>query len=188
MVIPVVRVRLSLKVIVFVAVVLVIASEAASTVPVKVVPPELVMVSVPISVPIVLETVTAPVVLIVRFDTAFRAVPIIEERLIALAIPVPRVRVTPSASVVAPKVMVPVALPPNVVLARTLIAVVPKLITLVVLLAAIIPARYFVLGANAVRPFVNVNVPPLAPKVKVPVLLKVTALVIVPVVALSARL
>jgi hypothetical protein len=60
MVIPVVRVRLSLKVIVFVAVVLVIASEAAPTAPVKVVPPELVMVSVPISVPIVLETVTAP--------------------------------------------------------------------------------------------------------------------------------
>ena len=114
MVFSVVAVSAPLKVIA--PVVSVRVTVTAPTAPVKVVPPELVMVSVPISVPIVLETVTAPVVLIVRFDTAFRAVPIIEERLIALAIPVPRVRVTPSASVVAPKVMVPVEAPPTVVL------------------------------------------------------------------------
>ena len=40
----------------------------------------------------------------------------------------------------------------------------------------------------AVKPPVKAKVPPLAPSVKVPVLLKVTALVIVPVVAFSARL
>ncbi|BEI37595.1 hypothetical protein PHIN7_13190 [Polynucleobacter sp. HIN7] len=63
-VIPVVRVRLSLKVMVFVAVVLVMASEAALTVPLKVVPPELVMVRVPMSVPIVVVTPTVPTELI----------------------------------------------------------------------------------------------------------------------------
>ena len=52
----------------------------------------------------------------------------------------------------------------------------------------IVPASVMADGAIAVNAAPKPNVPPLAPKVKVPVLLKVTALVIVPVVALSARL
>lgn len=123
---PVVRVKLPLKVTVLLAVVLVMVSDATLMAPLKVVPPELVIVTVPISVPMVLETVTAPVVLIIRFEVVPSAVPVIDERLIAFAIPVPIVRVTPSASVVAPKVMAPVEPPPNEVLERTLTAVVPK--------------------------------------------------------------
>ncbi len=169
-----------------VPVVLVSVTVVALIAPLKVVPPELVIVTVPISVPMVLETVTAPVVLIVRFDTVLPAVPAIDDRLIAFAIPVPKVNVTPSASVVAPKVMVPVELPPTVVFADTLTGVVPKFST--PLEAAIVPAKVFTLGAVAVKPPVKLKVPLLAPKVKVPVLLKVTALVIVPVVALRARL
>ena len=57
-----------------------------------------------------------------------------------------------------------------------------------VLSVLIAPAKLIPLGAVAVKPPVKTKVPPLAPSVKVPVLLKVTALVIVPVVALSARL
>ena len=158
------------------------------TAPVKVVPPELVMVRVPISVPMVLLTATAPVVLIVRLEARPKSVPATELRLIALLMPVPKVKVTLLAKVVAPKLMAPVAVPPMVVLAKILTGVVAKLIALVELFAAIVPDKYFVLGANAVRPFVNVKVPPLAPKVKVPVLLKVTVLVIVPVLAFRARL
>jgi hypothetical protein len=51
-----------------------------------------------------------------------------------------------------------------------------------------VPLMVRALGAAAVKPPVKAKVPPLAPSTKVPVLLKVTALVIVPVVALSARL
>ena len=118
------------------------------------------------------------------------AVPATEVRLIALLIPVPKMRVTSSAKVTAPKLIAPVALPPTVVFANTLTGVVPKLMTLVELSAAIVPAKYLVLGAVAVRPPVKVKVPvpPLAPKVNVPVFLKVTALVIVPLAALSAKL
>ena len=158
------------------------------TAPLKVVPPELVMVRVPISVPMVLLTATAPVVLIVRLEARPKSVPATELRLIALLMPVPKVKVTLLAKVVAPKLMAPVAVPPMVVLAKILTGVVAKLIALVELFAAIVPDKYFVLGANAVRPFVNVKVPPLAPKVKVPVLLKVTVLVIVPELAFRAKL
>ncbi len=77
-----------------------------------------------------------------------------------------------------------VALVLRVVSAPKVIA--PKLIAALVLL--IVPLKVRVLGAVAVKPPVKLKVPPLAPSVKVPVLLKVTALVIVPVVALSARL
>ena len=51
------------------------------------------------------------------------------------------------------------------------------------------PAKYFVLGAVAIRPLVKVNVPLLlVPRVKVPVLLKVARLVIVPELAFRAKL
>ena len=167
---------------------LVIGLPLDPTAPLKVVPPELVMVRVPMSLPIVLLTATAPVVLIVKLEARPKSVPATELRLIALLMPVPRVKVTLSAKVVAPRLMAPVAVPPMVVLAKMLTGVVAKLITLVELFAAIVPDKYFVLGANAVRPLVKLKVPALAPKVKVPVLLKVTALVIVPVLAFRAKL
>ena len=67
----------------------------------------------------------------------------------------------------------------------------PKVITpkvIASLLLVIVPFRVEVLGAVAVKPPLKAKVPPLAPSAKVPVLLKITSLVIVPVVALSARL
>ena len=67
----------------------------------------------------------------------------------------------------------------------------PKVITPKVsasLLLVMVPFRVEALGAVAVKPPLKAKMPPLAPSAKVPVLLKVTALVIVPVVALSARL
>ena len=89
----------------FVAVVLVIATVATLTAPPNVAPPELVIVKVPMSVPIAPEAVTAPVVLIVTLDAEPLAVPETLDRLIALAMPVPKVNVTPSTKVVAPKVI-----------------------------------------------------------------------------------
>ena len=62
----------------------------------------------------------------------------------------------------------------------------PKVIAVSVL--AIVPFRVRVLGAVAITPPVKIKVPPLAPRASVPVLLKVTALVIVPVVAFRAKL
>ena len=63
---PLESVRLLLKVTVLPTVEALIMRLAASTVLLKVVPPELVMVIVPISVPTAPLTVTAPVVLIVK--------------------------------------------------------------------------------------------------------------------------
>ena len=167
---------------------LAIGSALAPTAPLKVVPPELVIVRVPISVPIAPLTATTPVVLIVRLEALPEAVPATELKLIALAIPVPKVSVTPSAKVVAPRLIAPVAVPPIVVVAKMLTGVVPRFIALVELLAAIVPDKYFVLGAVAIRPLVKVKVPRAAPSVKVPVLLKVARLVIVPDPAFSAKL
>ena len=56
------------------------------------------------------------------------------------------------------------------------------------LLVDSVPPMLIPLGAVAVRPPVNAKVPPLVPKVTVPVLLKVTALVIVPLAAFRATL
>ena len=56
------------------------------------------------------------------------------------------------------------------------------------LVLLIVPLIVLELGAVAVKPLVNVKAPPLVPSVKVPVLLKVTALVIVPELALRAKL
>ena len=169
---------------VIVPVVSVRVTALALTAPPKVAPPELAIVKVPRSVPIVLDTVSVPMVLIVRFEGVPPAVPAIDERVIALAIPVPRVSVTPSASVVAPKVMVPVEPPPRVVLAETLTGLVPKLIA--PLEAAIVPAMILVLGAVAVNPLLIVNVPPDTPNARVPVLLNDTALAIIESLALIA--
>ena len=102
---PVVKLKSPLKVTALLTVVLVIATVATLTAPLNVAPPELVIVKVPISVPIAPEAVTAPVVLIVTLDAEPLAVPETLDKLIALAIPVPKVKVTPSAKVVAPKVI-----------------------------------------------------------------------------------
>ena len=157
---------------------LVIGLPLEPTAPLKVVPPELVMVRVPISVPMVLLTATAPVVLIVKLEARPKSVPATELRLIALLMPVPRVKVTLSAKVVAPRLMAPVAVPPMVVVAKMLTGVVAKLITLVELFAAIVPDKYFVLGAVAVKPPANVKVSPPLPKYSAPEVPKVVALVI----------
>ena len=56
------------------------------------------------------------------------------------------------------------------------------------LLLVMVPLSVEALGAVAVKPPLKVNVPALAPKAKVPLLLKVTALVIVPLLAFRATL
>jgi hypothetical protein len=86
---------------------LAMVSPEVPTAPENVVPPEFVTVSVPMSVPIAPLTVTAPVTLNVRFDAVPEAVPVMLERLTAPEPPVPSVSVTPSASVAAPSVIVP---------------------------------------------------------------------------------
>jgi len=123
------------------------------TAPVKVVPPELVMVRVPMSVPIVLETASAPSVLIVKCEALPFAVPATAVRLIGVLAPAPIMRVTPSTKVVLPNVIVPVLAPPTVLLALTVTAVSasPKVITPVPL-AAIVPAIDTLLGAVATKP------------------------------------
>ena len=184
---PVLRVRLPPIVTVLPDVALVITREFASIIQLDKAP-VLVIVTVPISVWKLSRIVTDPVVLIVILDADPPAVPRIDARIIGLAIPVPRVSVTPSSNVVAARVIVPVDTPPNNVFSKTLTGVTPNLIRPVPTVTEIVPDRYLVLGDSAVKPLLKTRVPPLAPKVKVPVLLKVTALVIVPVVALSARL
>ena len=72
----------------------------------------------------------------------------------------------------------------SVVCAPKVIA--PKVIAS--LLLVMVPFKVEALGAVAVRPPLKVKVPPLVPNVRVPVLLKVTKLVIVPVLAFRARL
>ena len=62
----------------------------------------------------------------------------------------------------------------------------PKLIASSLLV--IVPFKVEALGAVAVKPPLKVNVPPLAPKAKAPVLIKLAALVIVPLAPLSSTL
>ena len=105
---PVVNVRLPLKVTVFVAVVLVIATVAAFTVLPNVVPPEFVIVKVPMSVPIAFVKETAAAELIVIFDFPNNVpvvppvVPLIDFTKIKPGPPLPKVIVTLSASVILP--------------------------------------------------------------------------------------
>lgn len=88
---PVVKVRLPVKVTALFAVVLVIATVAASTVLLKVVPPELVIVMVPIRVPTAPLTVTAPLVSKVRLAVPL-AGPVTVVRLTGVAAPAPKVK------------------------------------------------------------------------------------------------
>ena len=156
------------------AVLLLNTIEAASTVLEKVVPPDWVMVTVPISVPTAPLIVTAPMVLIVRFELVPLAVPVTDERLKVFAIPVPTVSVTPSAKVAAPKVICPVEVPPTVELPDTVTPDVPKLMTPVPA-AVIVPLIVLLLGAVAVTPPVKLIVSLPLPNVTLPVLEKVVA-------------
>ena len=143
---------------------------AALTVLENVVPPDRVIVTVPMSVPTAPLTVTAPVVLIVKLEAVPLAVPVTEDKLNVFALPVPTVKVTPSAKVAAPNVIFPVDVPPTVEFPETVTPVVPKLITPVPA-AVIVQLIVLELGAVAVTPPVNAVVPT---KVTVPVLANVT--------------
>ncbi len=161
----------------------VMATAAASTVDWNVTPPELVIVTVPMSVPTASATVTTPVVLSVRFDEVPKAVPDTASRLMALPIPVPTVSVTLSASVTSPRSIRPVAAPPTAALAVTDTPVFasPSVIVLAADVAATVPAIDTELGAVAVTPAVNVSVSPASlPKVSAPVFENVVAVSIVP--------
>jgi hypothetical protein len=128
----------------------------------------------PIFVPIAPFKITAPVDVTVRLLTAPDVVPLTEPRVIAFAIPVPTVNVTPLAKVASPKVMAPVDVPPTVVVPPTVTEVVPRLITPVPA-AVMVPLSVFEEGAVAATPPVKLIVSPPFPKVSVPVLLKVVA-------------
>jgi len=91
-----------------------ILSSAPPTAPEKVAPPELVMVSVPISVPIAPDTSIVLRVLNVTLEAVPPVVPVIVVIDIGVAAPAPMVRVTPSDSVTAPVVIWPVEVPPMV--------------------------------------------------------------------------
>lgn len=139
----------------------------------------------PIFVPIAPFKITAPVDVTVRLLTAPAAVPLTDPKVIAFAIPVPTVRVTPLAKVAFPKVMAPVDVPPTVVVPPTVTEVVPRLITPVTA-AVMVPLMALLEGAVAVTPPVKarasaVGNPP-SPKVKIPVLLKV----VIPAIVLFA--
>jgi len=111
-VMPLVNVKLSAKVTALPAVVLVIATVTADTVLLKVVPPELVTVMVPMSVPIAPRILTAPTELMTIFDLPNKvpivppAVPEIDFTEIKPGPALPRVKVTLSPSVMAPRTTV----------------------------------------------------------------------------------
>ena len=143
-------------------VVLLKVTVVALTAPPKVVPPELVMVRVP---------------------TPDTEVPVISA---PATLPVDKVKLKP-APVTAPIVKSAtsvVAFVFRLLAAPKVIA--PRVIWELVLL--IVPLIVLELGAVAVKPLVKLKVPPLVPSVKVPVLLKVTASVIVPELAFRAKL
>ena len=130
------------------------------------------------SVPTASVTVTTPVVFKVRFDAALAATPLTESRLIAFAMPVPTVSVTPSLIVASPRSIVPVAAPPIVAFAVTVtpVPLSPSVIVLAPVVVATVPATLTPDGAVAVTPPVNVvESPESSPTVNAPVLLNVTA-------------
>jgi hypothetical protein len=105
-------------------------------------PPDCVIVKAPISLPILPDTLNTPSVLIVKLDDEPDAVPDTDARLISFEIPVPIVSVTPSASVVDPKVIAPALSPPKVVVPDTLIPdVTPARLITPEPPAAIVPAK-----------------------------------------------
>jgi len=146
----------------------------------KVTPADCVIVTVPISVPKVSLRLRAPVEFKVKLDVEPPAVPETVFKVIALPIPVPTVKVTPSAKVVSPNVIAPVEAPPTVAVFANVTDVAPKLIT--ALPAAVISfvTTAMTAGAVAVIPPVNVNASPVwLPNVTVPVFENVAVLVTV---------
>jgi len=127
---------------------------AAFTVPVNVPVEQLVTVTVPISVPILPETPMVLVVLKVILEAVLPAVPATEDNEIGVAAPAPKVKVTPSERVAAPKVIVPV---PELSIALPVMAAaeVPKLMTLLVvvmLLEIVLAPTVWVTPAVKVQP------------------------------------
>ena len=155
----------------------VIVTVAALTAPLNVVPPDCVIVKVPMSVPTA-PAVTAPKVLRVRLLANPAAVPVIDPRVMILLIPVPTVRVTLSTRVAFPIVIAPVDVPPTSDVPPTFTPVVPRLITPVPA-AVIVPLMVLLEGAVATTPPVNPIVSPPSPSVTVPVFPKVVAPAIV---------
>ena len=121
--------------------------------------------------------VTAPVVFTVRFEAVPLAVPLMAFVVMVVAPPVPKVSVTPSESVAAPRVTVPLPAD-NVELPVT--EVVPKVNA--VLVVVTVPLTLVELGLlpfpDVETPPVKVNESPPSPRVTVPVFKKLTAFVI----------
>ena len=162
---------------VMVPVVLVRVTVEAATVPLKVAPPELVIVNVPTLVPIAPLTVIDPVVSKVKLAVLLDG-PVTVVRLIGVATPAPKVRLLLSA--IAPIVMVPVEVLPIVEAPPMVTPVLlsPKVMTPVPA-AVTVPFTVTALGAVATTPPVKLIVSPPLPKVTVPVLLKVVVPAIV---------
>ena len=151
------------------------------TAPEKVVPPEFVMVTVPISVPIAPEIVAAPEVFNVKLEAELSAVPVMELMLMGVATPVPTVNVTPFAKVTAPNVICPVDAPPTVAFAETLKLAVGVRVITPVPAAETVPAKLIVAGELTTTPPVNAKLSVASlPRVTIPVLENVVAPAIVP--------
>ncbi len=127
--------------------------------------------------PIAPLTVIAPVVFKLKLDELAVVVLSTVLKLIAAAAPVPIVKVLPLASVVAPKLICPVDVPPMFVVSTTL--TLPRLITPVPA-AVIVPCTLICEGVVAVTPPINAVVllaallivtVPLLPKVELPAIL-----------------
>ena len=173
---PVPTVKLPLNSTVWLSAVSVIVTVSAATVPWKSVPPDCVIVTVPMSVPTASATVTTPVVFTVKLESEPLATPLTASRLIAFAIPVPTVSVTPSLIVASPRSIVPVAAPPIVAFAVTVtpVPLSPSVVVLAPVVAATVPATLTADGAVAVTPPTNVVLSPEpSPSVTAPVLAKV---------------
>ena len=138
---------------------------------------QLVTVTVSISVPTTPDTAMVLVVLNVRLEDAPPPVPTNVLIDMGVAAPAPRIKVTPSERVTAPAVIWPVEVPPKAEEPVTDMGVL-KFMTPVPA-AVIMPFNVMLDGAVAVTPAVKAMVAP-PPKVRVPVLENVTALVIVP--------
>ena len=142
---------------------------AALTDPLNVTPFEFATVTVPMSVPIAPVNDAPPVLLTVRPEAAPPAVPDTLDTKIAPLAPSPRVSVTPSDSLTAPRVSAPLL--PSVTLCVNSVA--PRFTAPV---AVIVPPTVTCDGAVAVRLPLNVNwSADASPKTSVPVLLKVVS-------------
>ena len=161
-----------------VPVVLVMVVVAVSTVLWNVVPPELVMVRFPMSVPTAPANITAPVVLTVKLSAVPPAVPVTAAILITLAMPVPTVSVTPFSRMALPRVTVPVDAPPTKPLADLMFIAVSESPRVIIPMpaAVIVPMRLIAEGLVAMTPPVKLKTSePAFPKVSEPLLPKVVS-------------